>query len=500
MVRPLERLQAGQQLVVGGDRYVTIGDELASVFRRGDRLVVVDDTGDVLHVPAAEHAAAAQAVTAATAAFAGLADVDDEQLSSFFSRFADFLADDVAMAPVLDANAADVMMAREAGRSTTRLVLSPQMRDEMIAGLRGWHDSPVRRDGQLGVIRHVGWTVESRRAPLGVVAFVFEGRPNVLADAVGVLRSGNTVAMRIGSDALATAEAILERAIAPALDAAELPAGAVALVRSRSRAAGWALFSDRRVSLAVARGSGPAVSQLGAVARQHGIPVSLHGTGGAWLVAGLRADAERFATSVVNSLDRKVCNTLNVCCIPEPRAADLVPAFLGAAGRASAALGTSVRLHADDAATRFLPPELLTATVTVRRADGEHLEPAVSPIERGRLGTEWEWEGTPELSLVVTASVDAAVELCNRYSPRFVAALVSTDAGEHERFYAAVDAPFVGDGMTRWVDGQYALGTPELGLSNWQFGRLLGRGGILSGESVHTVRHRARITDPALRR
>ncbi len=91
-------------------------------------------------------------------------------------------------------------------------------------------------------------------------------------------------------------------------------------------------------------------------------------------------------------------------------------------------------------------------------------------------------------------------ELCNRHSPRFIASLVSDDEAEHDRFYAAVDAPFVGDGFTRWVDGQYALDTPELGLSNWQAGRLLARGGILSGASVHTVRYRARIVDPALHR
>jgi glutamate-5-semialdehyde dehydrogenase len=72
--------------------------------------------------------------------------------------------------------------------------------------------------------------------------------------------------------------------------------------------------------------------------------------------------------------------------------------------------------------------------------------------------------------------------------------------GEQEQFFAAVDAPFVGDGFTRWVDGQYALDTPELGLSNWQYGRLLGRGGVLSGDSIHTIRHRATIDDPSLRR
>jgi glutamate-5-semialdehyde dehydrogenase len=81
-----------------------------------------------------------------------------------------------------------------------------------------------------------------------------------------------------------------------------------------------------------------------------------------------------------------------------------------------------------------------------------------------------------------------------------VASLISDDDDEHERFYGAVDAPVVGDGFTRWGDGPYALDAPELGLSNWQGGRLLGRGAILSGDSVHTVRYRARISDPALRR
>ena len=86
--------------------------------------------------------------------------------------------------------------------------------------------------------------------------------------------------------------------------------------------------------------------------------------------------------------------------------------------------------------------------------------------------------------------VDQAVDLFNRYSPQFVASLVGEDAQEAERFYQRVNAPFVGDGHTRWVDGQKALNRPELGLSNWQHGRLFGRGGVLSGDSVYTVRTR----------
>ena len=76
-------------------------------------------------------------------------------------------------------------------------------------------------------------------------------------------------------------------------------------------------------------------------------------------------------------------------------------------------------------------------------------------------------------------SVAEAVALHNRLSPRFMASLISESAAEHDRFFATVDAPFVGDGFTRWVDGQYALGTPELGLANWEHGRILGRGAIL---------------------
>jgi glutamate-5-semialdehyde dehydrogenase len=495
----LDRLVAGQPIVFGGDRVTYVDESLAGAFRPGDRLIVVQDTGDLLHVPAAAEEAAARATDAAVAAFAALTGCDDDQITEFYARFAARLDDDDVVAPIVAANEADVAKAAAAGRSTTRLVLSPRMRDDMIAGLCGWRESPLRRDDVVGRVDHEGWAVEARRAPLGVVGFVFEGRPNVFADATGVVRSGNTVVMRIGSDALGTAEAILDHALAPALGDAGLPEGTVSLVRSPSRASGWALFADRRLSLAVARGSGGAVAQLGAVARQAGTPVSLHGTGGAWLVAAPDADASRFRAAVVNSLDRKVCNTLNVCCVPATRA-DLVGVFLEALDEAARRRGTAARLHVEESSRGAVPEARFATEVKIRRADGEHVEPAASIIPSAELGREWEWEHSPEVTLVVTEGVTEAIGLCNRYSPRLVASLISADPAEQERFYVAVDVPFVGDGFTRWVDGQYALDTPELGLSNWQGGRLLGRGGVLSGDSVFTVRHRATISDPDLHR
>ena len=464
----LTRLEPGQVIPYGGDRFGRVPAELAEAFQAGDRLVVVQSTGDLLHVPAAASAVVDAAVTAAVDGFAALAGVADEQITAFFEAFANALEDDERFAPIAAANTADVESARQRGRATGRLELTGTMRTGMIDALRIWRDTPTTRSQRLGVIAHEGWSVSTWRSPLGVVGFVFEGRPNVFADACGVLRTGNAAVLRIGSDALGTARAIVDCALRPALAAAGLPSGCVQLVDSPERAAGWALFADQRLSLAIARGSGAAVAQLGAVARQHGVPVSLHGTGGAWLVAAEDASVTDFAAAVEHSLDRKVCNTLNVCCIVAGRA-DLVGVFRDSVARAAARRGTAGVIH------DRLPDD-------------------------PELATEYEWDDEPEVALVTVESVDHAVELCNRYSPHFIASLVSADPVAQQRFYDTVDAPFVGDGFTRWVDGQYALGQPELGLSNWQDGRLFGRGGVLSGDSVFTVRLRATVNDPGVRR
>ena len=90
--------------------------------------------------------------------------------------------------------------------------------------------------------------------------------------------------------------------------------------------------------------------------------------------------------------------------------------------------------------------------------------------------------------------------LFNAHSPHLAASLISTDAEEQRRFYTTCDAPFIGNGFTRWVDGQFALDRPELGLSNWENGRLFARSAVLSGDSVFTVRMTADVTDSDLHR
>jgi glutamate-5-semialdehyde dehydrogenase len=485
-----------------------VPEDLARRFRRGDALVYAEAADELLLVPSAERAIAAQAVEAALGALAEMRAVDAAAIDSFYNGFARRLESDATWSLIAAANALDVEDARARGRSTTRLVATERLRRGMIDGLRTWAGLPVWRGRVLETVEHAGWAVDLVAAELGVVGFVFEGRPNVLADATGVLKGGNTVVFRIGRDALRTATTIMQAALTPALVEAGLPEGAVCLLGSSEHAAGWALFGDRRLSLAVARGSGRAVAVLGSLARQAGVPVSLHGTGGAWLVAARRCTPEDLERVVTASLDRKVCNTLNVCCILASEAARLVPAFLRGLSLAGERRGQAFKLHVAVAKPPAAPSEprvalsslpadvgeLFERRVTVVRAEGPVQEPQAEWLEDAELGREWEWEETPEVTLKLVGDLDQAIALCNAHSPKLVACLLSPDPAEQTHFFNQVDAPFIGDDYTRWVDGQLALRRPELGLSNWEHGRLLARGGVLSGDSIYTVRTRARQT------
>lgn len=450
----------------------------------GDRVIAVHATGDLLVVPRADVEVARVAVDGAEHAFRALSGVSDDQMSQFFAGFADRLADDATWGAIVEANTADVERAKERGRSSVRLVATEKTRSGMVDGLVGWAKSPSRRGEVIERREGPDWSVERRRAPLGVVAFVFEGRPNVLADGVGVLRGGNASVMRIGSDALRTAEAIEAHAVAPALEGAGLPDGAVTLVRSASHGAAQALFTMAAVRLAVARGSGPAVSLLGAIATQHGIPASLHGTGGAWMYVADDAPPETARNAIIHSLDRKVCNTLNTLVVARRSAHRLVPLVIDALRERD----PDFRLHVAVGSEHDVPTDLFSRRVPVLRSTGEVVEPQVDAVPVDELAREWEWESTPEVSLVCARDDDEAVALIDAYSPRFVASIITADRERFERFYERVDAPYVGDGFTRWVDGQWAWDRPELGLTNWERGRLWGRSGILTGEDAYTVR------------
>ncbi len=445
---------------------IAVGDNLVPMpeVGDGDRVVVVPRTGEILVVGEEARNAASEAAADARQAFDSLEAVADIQISEFFRLFAAKLADNQIWGRISEANAADVADAREAGRSTTRLEVSEKMRTDMIAGLAGWADAPTSVGEVVESRETDDYLLERRRAPLGVVAFVFEGRPNVFADGAGVVRNRNTAVMRIGGDALGTALEIEKQALGPALTEAGLPEAAVRLVRSRERAAGQALFTLPEVRLAVARGSGTTVALLGSIAEQHGIPASLHGTGGAWVYVDETATAESVENVISASLDRKVCNTLNVLVL-DTRARETHGRLVS-----NALSGLGAKVHVAKGSEGVIAPDP-TDTLPVTK-----------------LGIEWEWEDTPELSFVLADGLDTAARLINEYSPHFVASIVTSRPGAFEEFYSAVDAPYIGKGFTRWVDGQWAWERPELGLTNWERGRLLGRSGILSGDDIVTIR------------
>ena len=202
------------------------------------------------------------------------------------------------------------------------------------------------------------------------------------------------------------------------------------------------------------------------------------------MIVGEHAEPERLRNVVQHSLDRKVCNTLNTICVLSSQANQQIPIIIKAAKAASSKRQGAICIHATQQALG----------ITSQYCD------EIDVISESDLAIEYEWEDVPEFAIVVVESLADAVSLCNTYSPHFVVSVVSTDNAEVEQVWKTANAPFVGDGFTRWVDGQFALLRPELGLSNWQYGRLLSRGGVISGDSLYTIRLKATQQDSKLHR
>jgi glutamate-5-semialdehyde dehydrogenase len=474
-------LNASDRVIVNGVP-VAVGPDIARAFGDGDLLFGVAEDR-LLHVSAEVNSRVKESVDRASLAFEELQRIDQQAITDFFNACISALKEPSIREALMLANRSDVERAVARGRSTTRLELTDPMLDTMIQALDLWRHAEERPDVTTDRVEHYGWSVEVIRASLGVIAFVFEGRPNVFSDALGVLRMGNTCVFRIGSDALETARSMMSRVISPALRRCKLPEDAVVLIDDESHASAWSLFSQKQVALAVARGSGAAVADLGAVARQSGIAVSLHGTGGAWMFVIDGADSERVYDTVRHSLDRKVCNTLNVVCLVGDGWREHIDDVIRGVESAAQQRGSSAVIHD------------LTGEC---RSDNDSTR--VLPASETDLAQEWEWENEPEVSIAKVAHLDEAIELFNRYSPRFILSVVSPNPEDMAYSWAKARAPFVGDGMTRWVDGQFALRRPELGLSNWEHGPSIGRGAVLSGGDAFCIRYRVVQTDANVHR
>ena len=196
---------------------------------------------------------------------------------------------------------------------------------------------------------------------------------------------------------------------------------------------------------------------------------------------------------ILHSLDRKVCNTLNTIVILEKAACEIISTLFKGIGKSGLRNGVRPIVHISS----NVEQQLVHLGIDLADVSSGVVVEITDELD---LSKEWEWETTPEVTLVIAKNIASAVELFNMHSPQFVLSVLSVQQDEHEHAWSTSNAPFFGNGMTRWVDGQYALNKPELGLSNWQLGRSLGRGGILSGDSVYTIRYRMTQIDTTVKR
>ena len=331
---------------------------------------------------------------------------------------------------VLEANRADMAQAEGEGITGAlidRLRLDERRISAMAAGLRSVASLPDPVGRETG-----GWSLYNGvqlhrvRVPLGVVAVIYEARPNVTADAAGLcIRSGKAVILRGSSYALRSNMAI-SGAIRGSLTSAGLPADGVQLLEDTSRDGAKALMQATEwVDLLVPRG-GPGL--IAAVQADATVPTVIDGAGNCHVYVDAAADLEKALGIVVNAKVQRpgVCNAAETLLVHEAVAEN----FLGEAARAL--MAENVELRGDDHA-RELVPEM-----------GE--------------ATEEDW-ATEYLDLImavrVVPGIDAAIEHVRRYGTGHTEAIVTDDRVAADRFVAAIDTAVVAvNASTRFTDGE----------------------------------------------
>ena len=360
---------------------------------------------------------------------------------------------------VLAANAQDMDAARAAG--TQESLLDRLMLDEArIEAMAGALEELVALPDPLGRVQEQR-TLESGiqltrvSVPLGVVAVVYEARPNVTADAAGIcLKSGNACVLRGGSLAAKSCAAIAH-VLHDAAVSAGMPAGCIGIIESTDRAAADVLMSLHGiVDVLVPRGGAGLIRHCVECAK---VPVIETGTGNCHVYVHETADFARARNIVVNAKCRRygVCNACETLLVDEAAALDFLPELFGLLA------DKGVHIHGD---------ELACKAALAAGADRLPVGPALR-IERA---TEADW-GTeylaPELAVRCVSSLDQAIVHINRYGTKHSEAIVADEgsaAGAQaiERFVNEVDAAAVYvNASTAFTDGgMFGLGA-EIGIS-----------------------------------
>ena len=339
---------------------------------------------------------------------------------------------------ILEANARDVAAALADGMEAglvDRLRLDTGRIESMASGLRqvaGLRD-PV---GEIteGWVRPNGIKIEKTRVPLGVVAIIYESRPNVTSDAFGLcLKSGNVAFLR-GSSSAINSNLAIAAVLRGALPTAGLPADALVVVDDTRREAAIEFMQQRGfVDCLIPRG-GPSLIQ--SILDNATVPYVIDGAGNCHVYVDASADLAMAVDITVNAKTQRigVCNAAESLVVHHAIAAEFLP-------MAARAL-SEVELVGDERARAF---------VAMGEATDEDF------------ATEYL---AMKMSVKVVDDLDAAIAHVNETSTGHSEAIITNDIGAADRFAREVDAAAVLiNASTRFVDGEEFGFGAEIGIS-----------------------------------
>ena len=347
---------------------------------------------------------------------------------------------------ILEANRADV----EASRSKygevmiDRLTLTP----ERIAGMaQGVREVAALPDPEGKVLRRVerpnGLVIEKTSVPLGVVAIIYESRPNVTSNAaVLALKSGNAVILRGGKEAFRSNAAIVE-AIHHGLEDAGLPAALVGFIEDTDHASADELMrAVGLIDLLIPRGGAGLIRRCTENAK---VPCIQTGTGICHIFVDASADQDKALNIIENAKTSRpsVCNAEEVLLVHKDIAEEFLPKL-------------QKRLTEDRAANGLVPVEL-------------RLDPRAAVIIPGTPAGERDFDTEfldYILAVAVVDSTDAAIAHIAQHSTGHSDAILTRDDGNAAKFTALVDSSSVYVNVsTRFTDGgEFGLGC-EMGIS-----------------------------------
>ena len=350
---------------------------------------------------------------------------------------------------ILDANARDMQLAREAdiGDALLDRLRLDATRVQAIA--RAVRQIVALADPVGEVIDGHrlpnGLDVRKVRVPLGVVAVVYEARPNVTIDAAALcLKSGNAIVLR-GSSSAAYSNAALSQVAADAAVDAGLPDGCVSLVAGggRDELAELATQTDS-VDLIIPRGGERLKEALQAVAS---VPVIYAASGNCHVYVDSSADLDQAEAIVINAKTQRpgVCNAAETLLVHERVAGRFLPRVLGSLAAAGVSIRADVRTHYAIAANDAIP-NLIIEDATEEDWASEYLAPIIA--------------------VRVVDSVERAIEHIGRYGSGHSEAIVTRDTAAARAFGLGVDAACVYvNASTRFTDGgEFGMGA-EIGNS-----------------------------------